>query len=386
MNPDSEVREIVSLKFPTVAEGTETWSDYYDHYKSMEPSAFKQALTEARGVARGDPQPSAAPMPSAGDSGSPLATAPSASEIPGYSKTFVPEVGAYLYTEMTPPYGASPKTQWRTAVKPPVDKSRSLNLPPVDLSQSGEYNQQMSQAYANTESPDQLADAGLEPGPIEGTFIKRNSGVPGKALFIDQKNGTSQFIDLPGTGAASTPKLNALQEFTQQFGEPTPDELAYMRAKQAGIPIRQPSQPVDKSPTDYQSWQMGKYPEETAYSRGQDTQKRQDALDKQAAADQQFQSQEARIVEQAKLQQEQSRLIERSRLQQELGRLSTQASMKAIPPSLVGGYVPGFEPGGPMQAGYRELGLTGFTPQKITGVRPDVSGIEQALAELAGGK
>tara|TARA_Y100000310_G_C20577904_1_gene761406 strand:+ start:200 stop:1318 length:1119 start_codon:yes stop_codon:yes gene_type:complete len=75
---------------------------------------------------------------------------------------------------------------------------------------------------------------------------------------------------------------------------------------------------------------------------------------------------------------------ERSSLIKELGRLSLETAKSAIPPSLVGGYVPGFEPGGPMEASYRKLGLTGFKPERITGVRPDYSRITQELARLGG--
>ena len=75
---------------------------------------------------------------------------------------------------------------------------------------------------------------------------------------------------------------------------------------------------------------------------------------------------------------------ERSSLIKELGRLSLETAKSAIPPSLVGGYVPGFEPGGPMEASYRKLGLTGFKPERITGVRPDYSRMTQELARLGG--
>ena len=100
--------------------------------------------------------------------------------------------------------------------------------------------------------------------------------------------------------------------------------------------------------------------------------------------EEQFARQEARLERDLAQRKTIAEQDERGRLVRELGQISLQTARHAIPPSLVGGYVPGFQPGGPMESSYRELGLPGFQPRKITGRSPDLSPIRKELARLGG--
>lgn len=154
-------------------------------------------------------------------------------------------------------------------------------------------------------------------------------------------------------------------------GEPRVTQAQTLAEKQEALAQYKALYP-DLSPADEQRFLLGFAP----------TKEKEDEGDEQAWA--RLLYEQERADERSKLERELrntiARMEERSRLEQAISQVSLQASMRAIPPGME--FVPGFEPGGPMEALYQGMGLSGFTPQKATGYAPDISGIQRLLAEL----